>query len=198
MSGTLILVPGLNCTRRLFEPQIEALLRSRTVLVADNTKDESISAMASRLLAGAPDRFALAGLSMGGYVALDVLRQAPGRVEALALLDTTARPDTESSRDSRERLIALAESGRFEQVHSLLWPRLVAPARLRDRSLEGYRSRHDARHRARGVRPAGAGHHSLHRDDGALGYTFRVLVPAESGYPYAQGASKTTRVLVNP
>ena len=136
MSGTLILVPGLNCTRRLFEPQIEALLRSRTVLVADNTKDELISAMASRLLAGAPERFALAGLSMGGYVALDVLRQAPGRVEALALLDTTARPDSESSRDSRERLIALAESGQFEQVHSLLWPRLVAPARLRDRSLE--------------------------------------------------------------
>ena len=92
--------------------------------------------MASRLLAGAPERFALAGLSMGGYVALDVLRQAPGRVEALALLDTTARPDSESSRDSRERLIALAESGQFEQVHSLLWPRLVAPARLRDRSLE--------------------------------------------------------------
>jgi pimeloyl-ACP methyl ester carboxylesterase len=136
MSGTLILVPGLNCTRRLFEPQIEALSRSRTVLVADNTTDESISAMARRLLADAPERFALAGLSMGGYVALEVLRQAPGRVDALALLDTTARPDTEGSRDSRERLISLAESGRFEQVHSLLWPRLVAPARRGDRPLE--------------------------------------------------------------
>src|SRR4051812_45341808 len=78
MTGTLILVPGLNCTTRLFEPQIEALSRSRTVLVADTEKDDSLAAMARRLLADAPDRFAIAGLSMGGYVALEVLRQAPG------------------------------------------------------------------------------------------------------------------------
>jgi pimeloyl-ACP methyl ester carboxylesterase len=60
---------------------------------------------------------------MGGYIALEVLRQAPGRVARLALLDTTARPDTEEGRKNRERLIALAEAGRLEEVHPVLWPR---------------------------------------------------------------------------
>jgi pimeloyl-ACP methyl ester carboxylesterase len=136
MVETLILVPGLNCTRRLFESQIEALSRSRTVLVADTTQDDSLAGMARRLLLNAPDRFALAGLSMGGYVALEVLRQAPGRVAALALLDTSARPETEAARADREHLIAMAESGRFEEVHAVLWPRLVAGSRSDDRILE--------------------------------------------------------------
>jgi pimeloyl-ACP methyl ester carboxylesterase len=74
---------------------------------------------------------------MGGYISLEVLRQAPGRVTRLALLDTTARPDTEEGRRNRERLIAFAQSGRFEEVHPVLWPRLVHPARYGDRALEG-------------------------------------------------------------
>ena len=133
---TLVLVPGLNCTAALFAPQIEALSAACRIVVADQQQDDSTEAMAARLLAQVPDRFAVAGLSMGGYVALETLRQAPDRVTHLALLDTSARADTPEAGANRERLIALAESGRFEEVHRTLWPRLVHPDRLEDRDLE--------------------------------------------------------------
>jgi pimeloyl-ACP methyl ester carboxylesterase len=132
----LILVPGLNCTAALFAPQIEVLSQRRPVLVADHRSDDSLAAIARRLLADAPPRFALAGLSMGGYVAMEVLRQAPERVSRLALLDTSARPDTEEARTNRERLMRLAEMGRFEEVHGALWPRLVHPKHRADKHLE--------------------------------------------------------------
>jgi len=132
MAETVVLVPGLACTARLFDAQIAALSGSRNVVVADHTRDDSIPAIAARLLKDAPGRFALAGLSMGGYVALEVLRQAPERVERLALLDTTARPDTPEATRDRERLIAVAQAGRFEDIHSELWPRLVHPEHRND------------------------------------------------------------------
>jgi len=100
MAETLVLIPGLACTVRLFEPQIAALSTGCTIVVADNTLDDSIAEMAARLLRDVNGTFALAGLSMGGYIAMEVMRQAPGRVERLALLDTSARPDTpEASQD---------------------------------------------------------------------------------------------------
>lgn len=133
---TLVFVPGLNCTEALFEPQIAALSETCRIIVADQRQDDSLAAMAQRLLAQAPERFALAGLSMGGYVSLEVLRQAPERVSHLALLDTSARADTPEASANRERLIALAESGRFEEVHGVLWPRLVHPDRVSDMALE--------------------------------------------------------------
>jgi pimeloyl-ACP methyl ester carboxylesterase len=138
MAGTetLILVPGLNCTERLFEPQVAALSPDRPVIVADHRQDDSLPAIARRLLAGAPPRFALAGLSMGGYVALEVMRQAPERVTRLALLDTSARSDTAEARQNRIRQIELAQTGRFEDVHRFLWQRLVHPAARTDRRLE--------------------------------------------------------------
>ena len=120
LSDALVLVPGLNSTGRIFEPQIAALKDERPVLVAEHRRDGTIGAIAARLLAEAPERFALLGHSMGGYVALEVLRQAPDRVARLALLDTSARPDTEERRRGRERLIALAERGHFEAVHAAL------------------------------------------------------------------------------
>jgi pimeloyl-ACP methyl ester carboxylesterase len=132
----LILVPGLLCTRALFAPQVDALAPSVRIIVADHTRDDAMEAIASRLLAAAPTRFALAGLSMGGYVALEVLRQAPERVTRLALLDTSARPDTEDARERRLGQIAAAEAGRFEEVQAELWPRLIHPDRLHDRALE--------------------------------------------------------------
>lgn len=133
---SLMLVPGLNCTEELFRPQVEALSGDYDIRVADHRQDETIPMIAARILAGAPERFAIAGLSMGGYITLEVLRQAPGRVTRLALLDTTARPDTEEGRRNRERLIGFAQSGRFEEVHPVLWPRLVHPARYGDKALE--------------------------------------------------------------
>lgn len=136
MTDTLILIPGLGNTRRLYEPQIEALSSRRNIVVADHTRDDSIPEMAARLLREAPERFALAGLSMGGYVAMEVMRQAPGRVERLALLDTSARPDTPEARQDRERLIGLSGAGRLDDVVSRLWPRLVSPDHQSDVALK--------------------------------------------------------------
>jgi len=92
--------------------------------------------IAGRLLRAAPfETFALAGLSMGGYVAFEVMRQAPERVIGLALLDTSARADTPEQSRSRMEFISLAERGRFLGVTDALLPRLVHPSRLRDREL---------------------------------------------------------------
>jgi pimeloyl-ACP methyl ester carboxylesterase len=137
MHEPLVLVPGLNCTGALFREQEEALKAEHPVQIADTTRDETIAAMAARLLANAPSRFALAGLSMGGYVALEVMRIAPGRVTRLALLDTSARPDTTEATSRRIALIRKAEHGEFAQIHPALWPMLVAPARQSDAELEG-------------------------------------------------------------
>lgn len=133
---SLVLVPGLNCTGALFAPQIEALGSVCDIIVADHTRDDTMAAIAARLLSGAPERFALAGLSMGGYIALAVLRQAPERVTRLALLDTNARADPAAAKQGREDLIALAQTDRFADVHEALWPRLVHPQRLGDTNLE--------------------------------------------------------------
>jgi pimeloyl-ACP methyl ester carboxylesterase len=136
MAETLVLIPGLACTSRLFEPQIAALSGERSILVADHSQDDSIPGIAARFLREAPERFALAGLSMGGYIALEVMRQAPERVARLALLDTSARPDSVEASQDRERLIALAQAGRFEDIHSKLWPRLVHPNHHSDQALQ--------------------------------------------------------------
>ncbi len=135
MLEPLVLIPGLNCTADLYAPQWPALATGRTILVADNRSDDSLAAIVARLLAAAPPRFALCGLSMGGYIAFEVMRQAPERVTRLALLDTSAKPATPESNVPREQMIALAEKGAFDNVTTLLWQRLVAPSRLTDDSL---------------------------------------------------------------
>src|SRR3954452_8025064 len=136
MTDTLVLVPGLNCTARLFEPQVAALRAGREILIADHARDDTMAAIARRLLDRAPERFALAGLSMGGYIALEIMHQAPERVTRLALLDTNARADTDEARTNRLRPIALAESGRFPEVHAALWPNFVHAERRGDADLE--------------------------------------------------------------
>ncbi|MBM6595810.1 alpha/beta fold hydrolase [Microvirga pudoricolor] len=137
MAETIVMIPGLLTDERLFAPQIERLAPRWPFQVANTTLDDDLPAIAARLLRGAPERFALAGLSMGGYVALEVLRQAPGRVTRLALLDTSARADTPEATENRLRLIGLAQAGRFRDVVPSLWPKLVAPARQGDRDLQG-------------------------------------------------------------
>lgn len=136
MAEPLVLVPGLNCTDALFRPQSDVFSTERHVLIVDQTQDDTIAAMAERALAEAPPRFALGGLSMGGYVALAMQRMAPERVTRLALLDTTARPDTEDGTARRRTLMELARTGRFAEVHQALWPRLVHPDRHADAALE--------------------------------------------------------------
>src|SRR5579864_3978190 len=90
----LILLPGLLCDAALWRPQVEGLAALAEPEIMDLTRDDSLGAMARRALAAAPPSFALAGLSMGGYVAQEIMRQAPERVTKLALLDTSARADT--------------------------------------------------------------------------------------------------------
>jgi pimeloyl-ACP methyl ester carboxylesterase len=132
----LVLIPGLSCDASLYAPQWPALAAGgRPILVAEHTQDETLDAIARRLLAAAPPRFALCGLSMGGYVAFEVMRQAPERVTRLALLDTSAKPATPETNTPREQMIALAQKGAFDNVTTLLWQRLVAPARLVDEPL---------------------------------------------------------------
>jgi len=132
----LLLIPGLNCTDRLFHAQIETFAGSHAVHLARHGRHATMAADAAAILAEAPERFALCGLSMGGYLAIEIVRQAPERVERLALLDTRAAPDTAEMAAGRRALIALAESGRFPEIHGLLWPRLVRPAAQHDTALE--------------------------------------------------------------
>src|SRR4051812_4174494 len=94
VTPTLVLLPGLLCDAELWRHQAEALSDVATPFIADLTRDDSIEAMAARVLAEAPGHFALVGLSMGGYVALEIMRQAPERVTRLALFDTNAGPDS--------------------------------------------------------------------------------------------------------
>lgn len=135
MKDPLVFVPGLSCNAALYAPQWSALADGRLILVADHTRDDSLGAIAERLLAAAPPRFALCGLSMGGYIAFEVVRRAPERVTRLALLDTSAKPATPETNEPRAQMIALAEKGAYDNVTTLLWQRLVAPARLTDEPL---------------------------------------------------------------
>lgn len=81
--------------------------------------------IAARILRDAPPRFALAGLSMGGYIAFAMMRLAPERITKLALLDTSARPDTPESKVGREKFIALAEAGKLNDIVETLTPRFL-------------------------------------------------------------------------
>lgn len=132
---TLVLLPGLLCDDRLWKPQVEALSDIADILIADMTRDETMSGMAARALANAPESFALAGLSMGGYAAFEIMRSAPERVSRLALLDTGARADTPEQTTRRKDLINLAERGEFKAVSPRLLPLFVHEDRLSDAPL---------------------------------------------------------------
>ena len=131
----LVLVPGLLCSAALWHSQVEALGDIAHAIIADTTQDDSFGAMARRTLAATPPRFALAGLSMGGYIAQEIMRQAPDRVMRLALLDTSARSDSPEQRARRLGLIELAEKGEFRGVTPRLLPLFIHPARLEDEPL---------------------------------------------------------------
>jgi pimeloyl-ACP methyl ester carboxylesterase len=130
-----VLVPGLLCTPRLYAPQLPALWRLGSFGIADHRRDATLPEIAQRLLAAAPPRFALVGLSMGGYIAFEVLRQAPQRVVRLVLLDTTARGETAEQTRNRRELIDLAQSGNFDQVPERLFPLYVHRGRHSDAAL---------------------------------------------------------------
>jgi pimeloyl-ACP methyl ester carboxylesterase len=131
----VVLVPGLACTPLLYRDQLPELWRRGPVLIADHRRDESVAAIAERMLAAAPPRFALAGLSMGGYVAFEIMRRAPRRVVKLALLSTSARPDTPEKIERRQAQIALAENGEYAGLPDLLFPFYFHASRQDDAEL---------------------------------------------------------------
>jgi pimeloyl-ACP methyl ester carboxylesterase len=133
----LVLLPGLLCDAALWSHQTRYLGEVADVTVADLTGCDSVSALAAEVLAKAPPRFAVAGLSMGGYVALEIVAQAPERVVKLALLDTNARADTDKQRRRRRGLMALADRGEFRGVTPRLLPVLIHPDRTGDEELTG-------------------------------------------------------------
>ena len=108
-----LLVPGLNCDARVYRGAAETLWRSGPVSVANHLEGEGLAAIAANILRDAPPTFALAGFSMGGYPAFEILRQAPERVTKLALLDTSARPDSPEATDLRRRRIEATKAGKF-------------------------------------------------------------------------------------
>ena len=131
----ILLVPGLVCSPRIFAPVVPSLWRFGPVTVANHIRDDNMGAIARRILAEAPPRFALAGHSMGGYIAFEIIRQAPERVARLALLNTQARPDTAEATARRQGMIARARGGEYRAVLDELFPGFVHPSRQTDASL---------------------------------------------------------------
>jgi pimeloyl-ACP methyl ester carboxylesterase len=131
----ILLVPGVVCSPRIFSPVVPALWRFGPVTVANHIRDDNMGAIARRILAEAPPRFALAGHSMGGYIAFEILRQAPERVAKLALMNTQARPDTPEATTRRRGLVARAQNGDYRGVLDELFSGFVHPSRLGDASL---------------------------------------------------------------
>lgn len=124
----LVLLPGLMCDARLFLPQITALSSEYPVQVMPLTRDEHVEGMAETVLEAAPDTFALAGLSMGGIVAMEVLRRAPKRVLRLALLDTNCQAEMPNVAAAREPQIVGAKTGRLEEImRDEMKPAYLAP-----------------------------------------------------------------------
>src|SRR6267142_1991928 len=107
----ILLIPGLGGSPRIYAPVIPQLWRFGPVTVANHIRDDSLGAIARRILAEAPPHFALAGHSMGGYIAFEILRQAPERVAKLALINSQARPDTPEASERRRGMMARARGG---------------------------------------------------------------------------------------
>jgi len=131
----LLLLPGLLNDARLWQHQVSSLDDVAVPVVGDLTRADSMALLANQTLAQVPaERFVLAGLSMGGYVALEIMRQAPDRIRGLALVDTMARPDSQEATENRYRLMSLAEQD-FSKVIETLMSRFVHPDRLNDRDI---------------------------------------------------------------
>jgi pimeloyl-ACP methyl ester carboxylesterase len=132
-----LLIPGLNCSAVLFRHQIPMLWKFGPVMVCDHRAPNSITGMADQILANAPPKFALAGLSMGGFISFEIMRRCPERVTKLALLSTSARPEVGGGEGDRIRAerIEMARNGRFGELPPLHYARNVHPSRQSDDTL---------------------------------------------------------------
>ena len=136
MPEPLVLLPGMMCDARLFGPQIADFSCDTAVMVAPVSQGERIEEIASSLLDLLPRRFALAGLSMGGIVAMEILRRAPDRVSRVALMDTNPLAETPQVAAGREPQIVAARSGRMlDIVRDEMKPNYFAPGPHREEVL---------------------------------------------------------------
>jgi len=131
----ILLIPGLLCSEEIFAPQLPALWPHGPVTIASTLAGDTLPDMAARILAHAPPRFALVGVSMGGYIALEIIRQAPERVVKLALVCTSARPDTPEQTAARRKMLDQARAVGFERFLSLGADALTHPSRKGDPEL---------------------------------------------------------------
>ena len=131
----VVLVPGLACSPRIYEPQIPSLWRQGAVFVANHARGGDMAAIARRILAEAPLRFSLAGHSMGGYIIFEMFRQAPERIARLAFLNTSARPEAPEVSEKRRAMIAEVKQGGYRAVMDRLFANFVHPALARDEQL---------------------------------------------------------------
>ena len=118
-AASLILIPGLGCDERLWLPVAAHLPRSIPTAISlahMHNADTSIGAMAQRLLANNPGQLVLCGVSMGGIIAMEALRQAPERIVGIALCGSNARPESTEMRTLREAAIEMFEAGDFEDL----------------------------------------------------------------------------------
>ncbi|MBT6415892.1 alpha/beta hydrolase [Candidatus Puniceispirillum sp.] len=130
---TPVFIPGLLCTADLFSAQLDRFSPVyQTLQVADTTQDDSIADMAMRALSMTDGMLVPVGLSMGGYVAMEMARCAPDRMAGMALMNTTCRIDSAAHRKQREQAINLAQSDRFKGVTRHLLPRLLSPDAVND------------------------------------------------------------------
>jgi pimeloyl-ACP methyl ester carboxylesterase len=137
MTTPLLLLPGMMCDGRLFGPQISVLSGERDVLVGDIAGAADMATLARNVLSTAPERFALAGLSMGGIVAMEMMAQAPERIERLALLDTNPRAELPEMRARRAPQIAAVRAGGLARVmREELKPNYLAPGPRRGEILD--------------------------------------------------------------
>ena len=134
-SMPILLIPGLVSSSRIYAPVMPALWRCGPVTVANHIRDDNMGAIARRILAEAPPRFALTGHSMGGYIAFEIMRQAPDRVAKLALINTQARADTPEATTRRRGMMQRAKGGQYRAVLDELFPGFVHPSRREDAAL---------------------------------------------------------------
>ena len=131
----LLLVPGLGSSARVYLNQLPALWAVSSVTIPNHVRDNTMSGVAKRILGEAPKRFALAGHSMGGYISLEIMRQAPERVVRLALMNTQARPESPEARERRLGWIANIQNGKFDASIDAFNATLVHPSRKSDKDI---------------------------------------------------------------
>lgn len=132
---SLLLIPSQLCTAAVWQHQIDALSALARIFVANHRDGDSMAGLARSILAVAPRRFALAAHGMGGFIAFEMWRQAPERIERMALFDTLATPDTPQQIARREGYAELVRHGRFAQVIEERLPILFHPDRQGDARL---------------------------------------------------------------